>query len=155
MKKRQAKCFTLILALTAVLLTACGSKEETAVYQSITNSDGLAMTDTMTLYAVDDIVQTLSETVEVDMSTLDSDTQDFLAASYDEMAAMCNEIEGAKCSATREEGKITLSLEVDATGDAILQLSELGIMQIEGDGNGFSLEVTDEALTAGGFTRID
>ena len=152
------KRFTAIamgVVLAAGLLAGCGSKEQTVTYQMESESNGLVMLDTMTFDAVGDKVEQLTEVLEIDMSEMDADSQALLAQTYDEIIAMCEDIEGAEVTSELEGSVYRLHIVVDTTGDAPEKLTELGLLSIDGDSDGISLKATKSALEEGGYTQIE
>ena len=56
------------------------------------------MTDTMTLDAKGDVVQQMTEVVELDMTGVDETTQSLLAEQYDLVVDAYNAVEGVECT---------------------------------------------------------
>ena len=136
----------------ALALTACGGKEQSATYVMESDLNGVIMTDTMTLDAKGDVVQQMTETVELDMAGVDETTQSMLVEQYDMVVDAYNAVEGVECTSQSAEGTYSITIVIDATGDAVSELAAQGLLQVEGNTDGISLEATEEALTAGGYT---
>lgn len=143
------------LLCSVVFLTACGGKEQSVSYRSVTEESGITMTDTMTFDAKGDVIQTLTEVIEMDMSTLDDATFEQMEAFYDELAAMYESVDGAECTVEEADKVYTITVVVDTTGDAVDELAAQGLMEIEGDGSGLSLKASSEALEASGFEKVE
>lgn len=151
MKKIMRTVLVLALALS---LTACG-KEQSATFTMEQEENGFKMTDTMVLEAKGDKVHTMKEDIVFDLSSLDEETQTVISETYDQMVELYTAVEGVECVGTAGEGSYTLSITIDATGDAITQLAEQGLLQVTGNSDGISLKATTEALTAGGYTLAE
>ena len=72
MKRLAALTMTLVMAVS---LAACGGKAQSVTYTMEQDNEGLKMTDTMTLNAKGDKVQKMEETIALDMTGFDDDTQ--------------------------------------------------------------------------------
>lgn len=144
------------LLCAAMFLTACGGKEQSATYQMVAEQGGITMTDTMTLNAKGDVIQGITEVIEMDMSSFDDDTYDMMGEYYEELVKMYQAIDGVECT-SEEEGKVyTMTVTIDATTDAISELANQGLMEIDGDSEGkISLKASGESLTANGFEKVE
>ncbi len=147
------KIISIMVALTMTLaLAACGGKEQSATYVMESELDGIIMTDTMKLDAKGDLVQQMTETVELDMTGVDEATQSMLAEQYDMVVDAYNAVEGVECTSESAEGTYSITIVIDATGDAVSELAAQGLLQVEGNTDGISLEATGEALIEIGYT---
>lgn len=152
LRKMAAGVLTLVMAF---VLTACGGQEQTVSYRMVQEQDGLKLTDEITLEAKGDIVQKMTEKIIVDTTVFDDAQKEQINVVYDEMVAMYQGVEGVECTGTAGENDYTINIVVDATGSAVEELAELGLLQIEGDANGISLKASQEAFEASGYTIIE
>lgn len=143
----------MVLCLT-LALTACG-KESTASYRMEQDQGGITMTDTMTLGAKGDKIHTITETIEMDLSSLDEATQEDRFAACDALVEQYNSVEGVEATGSSDAGVYTLVVTIDATGDAVQSLADLQLLQIQGNGSKLSLKATGEALESGGYTKVE
>lgn len=148
MKKRIFSCLLLTMVF---VLTACGGKKQSVTYMMESDLNGVVMTDTMTLDAKGDVVQQMTETVTLDMSGVDETSQSLLIEQYEQVVNAYNAVEGVECTSATEEGSYSITIVIDATGDAVTELASQGLLQVEGSTDGISLEATGEALTASGY----
>jgi uncharacterized lipoprotein YehR (DUF1307 family) len=155
MKKMRRMVAGLLAIGMAFALTACGGKEQTVTYRMETEDSGLKMVDTMTLTAKGDKVEKLSETIEIDMSSLEEEQTTQINAAYDAMVEQYKAVDGVECTGEAGEGKYTIKIDVDTTGDAIKTLSEQGLMEVEGDASGISLKKTGTALEGNGYSKVE
>ena len=146
---------SLLVLCMALALTACGGKEQTLVLRSEQEQNGLTMVDTMTLDAKGDKVVKITEVIEMDMTGFDEATQEQMNAAYDALAEQYAAVEGVECTGTAGSGTYTISITIDATGDAVETLAEQQLLQIEGNGNKLSLKATGEALESGGYSKVE
>lgn len=147
---------TAVLLCTAMFLTACGGKDQSAVYRMITEQNGITMTDTMNLHAKGDSIQEINEVIELNMSAFGDDICSQMSTYYDELAAMYQAIEGVECTTENKDKIYTITVNIDATGDAVNELAKQGLMEIQGDSEGkISLEASGESLEANGFEKVD
>ena len=138
-----------------VSLTACGGKEQSATYTMQSEVDGLVMTDTMTLGAKGDTVQTMTEVIALDLSSFDESTQTALTETYSTIVDSYNSVEGVECTMESGDGSISITVVIDATGEAVSQLADAGLLQVEGDADRLSLSATGEALVESGYTLVE
>ena len=146
---------SLVILAVAVSLTACGGKEQSVTYTMESDLNGVIMTDTMVLDAKGDRVQQMTEIDELDMAEVDTTTQSLLVEQYDAIVETYNSVEGVECTSETGEGTYSITIVIDATGDAISELASLGLLQVEGGTDGISLEGTGEALTQSGYTLVE
>ena len=150
------KILSVVMVLCMTLaLAACGGKEQTVSYRSEQEQQGLKMVDTMTLDAKGDKVVKITEVIEMDMTSFDEATQEQMNAAYDALAEQYAAVEGVECTGTAGSGTYTISITIDATGDAVETLAEQQLLQIEGNGSKLSLKATGEALEAGGYSKVE
>lgn len=144
------------LLCSVLFLSACGGKEQSVTYQMVTETGGMEMTDTMTLNAKGDTIQSITEVIAMDMSSLDDDTYAMMGEYYGELVSMYQAIDGVECTAEDTDKIYTFTINIDATTDAISNLSDQGLMEIEGDSEGkISLKASGEALEASGFEKVE
>ena len=145
------KIVSVVMVLCMTLaLAACGGKEQTVSYQMEQEESGLKMVDTMTLDAKGDKVVKITEKIEMDMSGFDEATQDQMVVTYDALVEQYAAVEGVECTGSAGTGAYTITITIDATGDAVETL-----LEIEGNGSKLSLKATGESLEAGGYSKVE
>ena len=150
------KILSVVMVLCMTLaLAACGGKEQTVSYRSEQEQGGQKLVDTMTLEAKGDKIVKITESIEVDMSEFDEATQEQAAAIYDALVEQYAAVEGVECTGSAGTGTYTISITIDATGDAVEKLAEQDLLAIEGNGSKLSLKATGESLEAGGYTKVE
>ena len=149
------KIVSVVMVLCMTLaLAACGGKEQTVSYQMEQEESGLKMVDTMTLDAKGDKVVKITEKIEMDMSGFDEATQDQMVVTYDALVEQYAAVEGVECTGSAGTGAYTITITIDATGDAVETLASQGLLEIEGNGSKLSLKATGESLEAGGYSKV-
>lgn len=151
---RKALC-SIWLFLVLLAMTACGGREQKLSYRLEQEQKGLSVIDTMTMEAKGDKVTALQEVIELDMSAFDEDLQATLSEMYQALVAQYGEIEGVECTGEKDQGVYTIQILVDTSGEAVPRLAEAGLMQIEGDAEGISLENTAKALEESGYILVE
>ena len=150
------KILSVVMVLCMTLaLAACGGKEQTVSYRSEQEQGGQKLVDTMTLEAKGDKIVKITESIEVDMSEFDEAAQEQAAAIYDALVEQYAAVEGVECTGSAGTGTYTISITIDATGDAVEKLAEQDLLAIEGNGSKLSLKATGESLEAGGYTKVE
>jgi uncharacterized lipoprotein YehR (DUF1307 family) len=150
------KIVSVVMVLCMTLaLAACGGKEQTVSYRSEQEQGGQKLVDTMTLEAKGDKIVKITESIEVDMSEFDEAAQEQAAAIYDALVEQYAAVEGVECTGSAGTGTYTISITIDATGDAVEKLAEQDLLAIEGNGSKLSLKATGESLEAGGYTKVE
>lgn len=153
--KRMKRVVTGLLALVMMFaLVACGGKEQTVTYRGEQEESGIKMVDTMTFTAKGDKVQKLVEKIEMDVSSFEDDMKEQLKTVYDGMVEQYNAVEGVKCSMESGDDSITLSIEVDTTGDAAQTLADQGLLELTG-GSNISLKASGSALEEQGYEKVE
>ena len=154
--KNLRKIAVLMVALVmAFAMTACGGKEQSVSYQLVQESDGLVVTDNITLDAKGDVVQKMTEKIVVDTTAFDATQKEAINAVYDEMVAMYQAVDGVECTGTAAENSYTIDIVIDATGSAVEELAAQGLLQMEGTGNGISLKASQAGFEASGYTIVE
>ena len=147
-----------VLALVMVFaLAACGGAEKTVTLRGdMSDATGMPTTDTWTMTAKGDIVQTLNEVLEFDLSESDDET---IAAIESMMESTiinpANEIDGIECTGKTEDGVYTIELNVDCTGSAVSKAAEAGILTIDGTSKAISLKQTQASLEKQGYEVVE
>ena len=150
------KIVSVVMVLCMTLaLAACGGKEQTVSYRSEQEQGGQKLVDTMTLEAKGDKIVKITESIEVDMSEFDEAAQEQAAAIYDALVEQYAAVEGVECTGSAGTGTYTITITIDATGDAVEKLAEQDLLAIEGNGSKLSLKATGESLEAGGYTKVE
>ena len=152
MKKFTAWTMTLILILS---LAACGGKSRSVLYTLSQEKDGLKLTDAMKLDAKGDAVQKMEETITLDMSAFDEDTQKLMTEAYDSLAQSYQAVDGVECTGTVTGSVYTIKVMINAEGDTVAKLAEQGLLQVDGDPEGISLEKTGVALEKSGYVKTE
>ncbi|MCI8374750.1 MAG: zinc-ribbon domain-containing protein [Lachnospiraceae bacterium] len=129
--------------------------ETTVAYRSEQEESGLRMVDDMFLRARGDRVVAIREVIQMDMSYFDQATQRQMKAAYDDLVEQYGAVDGVECTGTVGPNAYTITIAIDATGDAVETLADQGLLQIEGDGSKLSLKATGEALEAEGYRRME
>ncbi len=127
----------------------------TVTYYMEQEDSGLRLSDTMTLTANGDRVERIFEVIEVDISSFEDDTKGQLQSVYDEMVGQYNSVEGVECTGEASDTSYTMKINIDATGNAVRELSDMGLLEVSGDANGISLEATRESLESGGYIKVE
>lgn len=154
--KKMRRVVAGLLALGMVFaLTACGGKEQTVTYRLETEQNGLKMEDTMTLTAKGDTVQKMSEVVKVDTSTLEDEQKEVINTLYDQMVEKYKAVDGVECTGEKTDTSYTITIDIDATGNAVKELSEQGLLQVDGNANRISLKVTGSSLESAGYKKAE
>ena len=147
-KGKMKKIVSVVMVLCMTLaLAACGGKEQTVSYKMEQEQSGLMMSDTMTLE--------ITEVIEMDMTGFDEATQGQMTTTYDAMVEQYAAVEGVECTGTAGTGTYSITITIDATGDAVEKLAEQGLLAIEGNGSRLSLKATGEALEGSGYTKVE
>lgn len=144
-----------LIACMAAGLAACGGKEQSVTYTSEMENSGVTIKDTMTLNAKGDEVHEIVEKLEVDMTAVSAADSDAMAAIYDGVVESYQSIEGVTASKSYSGQVYTIDITIDAAGDAVGELVELGLMSIEGSSEGISLKASGAAMEAGGYTKVE
>lgn len=145
----------LLIGCMTLALTACGGKEQTVTYEMETTESGIVITDNMKLDAKGDKITKLTETMTIDMTSCTADQIEQLNVAWDSMVEQYNSVEGAGATGSETDGVYILVAEISAEGETISQLSELGLLTVEGSSNALSLKNTGSALEAGGYTKVE
>ena len=150
------KIVSVVMVLCMTLaLAACGGKEQTVTYRIEQTESGVTVVDTWVLEAKGDTIQKITETNDIDMSTVDESMQEQVVAMYDAMVELYTGIEGVECTGSAGTDTYTLTIVIDATGDAIETLVSKNLIAIEGNGSKLSLKATVSGLEEGGYTKVE
>ncbi len=146
-----------LLALLAAALTlgACGEKKQSAVYTLEEEKEGLKISDSMKLEAKGDHVEEIEETITLDLTAFDEDTQQLMTEAYDSLVESYLAVDGVECSGTTADSIYTIQIDIDTSGDTVENLSEQGLLRVDGSTDGISFEKTGESLEAGGYTKAE
>lgn len=128
---------------------------ETVSYWMLQEKFGIEMLDTMTLIATDDVVERIYETFDIDISALDEETKTQIFDAYDKMIVSYQAIKGVSCGSVinSTQTTYTIRIDIDATGNAVKELSDAGLLKIDGDASGISLSATATMLESIGYTK--
>ena len=158
---RQIPAFFLAIVM-ALSLAACGGSggSETTVVLRGDMTDamgGVPTTDTWTITANGDVVKTLKEVVEYDLSEFDSATQaEFDAMIEGLLVDPANAISGISCTSKMSGSTYTIELTVNCSGDTVKEAVAAGILTLEGDSSNdkLSLKLTQAALEKQGYEVV-
>lgn len=138
-----------------LVLTACGGKEQTVTYRSEREEGGMKLVDTMTLEAKGGEVVKITDTIAIDMSGFDEVIQEQMSEMNNNLVERYAAVDGVECTSSVEAGIYTITITIDATGDAVETLASQQLIEIEGNGTKLSLETTCGFLEAGGYTKVE
>ena len=124
-------------------------------YKAEMEQNGIKVTDTMTLNAKGDKVQSMEEEMVFDTSTFEEDVVTQMNAAWDELVGQYKEIDGVKAEGKAGEGNYTIKVNIDTTGDAVEKLAAKGLLTVEGSSKGISLKATEASLTKGGYKKAE
>lgn len=154
--KKMRRVVAGLLALGMVFaLTACGGKEQTVTYRMEQEMNGLKLEDTMTLTAKGDTVQKISEVVKVDTSAFEEEQREQVNTKYDQMVEEYKAVDGVTCTGEKTDTSYTIKVEIDATGNAVKELSEKELLQVEGNADRISLKETSTGLESAGYKKAE
>lgn len=133
------------------------AQTETVSYCILQEESGIQMLDTMTLTATDDVVERIYETIDIDISALDGETKAQIFDAYDTMIVSYQAIKGVSCGTVinSDQTTYTIRIDIDATGNAVKELSDAGLLEIDGDASEISLSATAAMLEGRGYTITD
>lgn len=136
-------------------LDKLGGKQQSATYTMEQEASGILIRDTMTLNAKGDDVQEIVEVMEVDMTSMDASDCDMLVEMYEEIVEQYRTVAGVTATSSYTDQVYYINVVIDTTGDAVEKLADLGLLSVEGDASGISLEASGSALEAGGYTKVE
>lgn len=155
MKQTVAILLVIVMALS---LAACGGSESTVMLRGdMTNEmGGIPTTDTWTLTAKGDIIQSIKEVFELDLSEYDDETRDMLVSSFDSLILEpAKGIEGVTCTGRMDGTTYIVEITVDCTGDAVKEAAEVGILEVDGSTDAISLKQTQSSLEGQGYEVVE
>ena len=92
----------------------------------------------------------------MDFSAFDDATIEQFYITYDALVEQYNSVEGVECTSEPGDKSYTMTVVIDATGDAVGTLAEMGLLAVEGNADGvLSLKATEEALLNSGFEKVE
>ena len=145
--------------LMALSLAACGASETTVVLRSDITEDmnGIPSTDTWTLTAKGDVIQTMKEVVEYDLSDYDDETREFFTSTFEsQVIEPAKKIDGLTCTGQMTDGVYTIELTVDCTGNAVKEAAAAGILAVDdNDAEFYSLQRTQSSLEQQGYQVVE
>lgn len=130
-------------------------RPNTVTYYMEQEDNGLRLSDTMTLTANGDRVERIFEVIEIDISSFEDDAKGQIQSVYNEMVGQYNSVEGVECTGETFETSYTIKIDIDATGNAVKELSDMDLLEVSGDANGISLEATGKSLESGGYIKVE
>ena len=154
MRRMTAVLFVIVMALS---LAACGGAEKTLVLRGdLSDEMGIPTTDTFTLTAKGDIVQTMKEVFEMDFAGYDDETKDSYISLFDELILEpANAINGVDCTSREQGSTYIIELKIDCTGNAVSEAAEAGILTVDGDADTISLKETRSSLESQGYVVVE
>ena len=155
---RQISAFFLAIVM-ALSLAACGASETTVVLRGdlTKEMDGIPSTDTWTLTAKGDVIQTMKEVVEYDLSDYDDETRALFTSTFESLImGPAKEIDGLTCTSQMTDGVYSIELTVDCTGDAVKKAAAAGILAVDdNDADFYSLKRTQSSLEQQGYKVVE
>lgn len=128
-------------------------------YQVLQEESGLQALDTITLEAMDDAVERIYETIEIDISAFDEDDKEQIIELCDAMIDSYQAVEGVSCGRVinLDHTAYTFRIDIDATGNAVKELTDAGLLEIGGDGDvgKLSLSAMAATLESRGYVKAD
>lgn len=148
--KRMKRMLGLILTgLMVLAMVGCGGKEQTKVLTY--EQSGVVMEYKMD--AKGDVIHTITQTSVIDCSQYTEDQILQMEEMIEEVSPVYEEIEGVTYEVTRDGDELKEIITIDASNaDALEELSDAGMLPLEGDGSKISLEKTVESLEGQGWT---
>ena len=152
---RRISVFFLAIVM-ALSLAACGGAQKTVVLRGdLSSSVGVPTTDTFTLTANGDIVKTINEVLEMDLSDYDDASKDYLIATFDSLIMEpAKAINGVTCSGRTVGNTYIIEMTIDCTGDAVEKAADAGLISVEGDAGKISLKQTQSSLEQQGYKVV-
>lgn len=140
---------SILIIFTILVISGCGSKEETKTF--VSNQDGVEVELVYTYQGDKVIKQTANNKIEY--SILGVETKEDAQALLDPFAAQYQELEGVEHKIEYKEKEAVETLSVDFTKLDLDKAKEIEGMLVEGDGNkGVSMKESEKMLLENGFT---
>ena len=159
MKSMRKIAAVFLVTVMVLSLTACGGAESTVVLRGDTTEEmgGIPTTDTWTLTAKGDIVQTLTEVVEVDLSEYDDETRDyFISLVGSAMLESAEGIDGVVCTERTDGTTYIVELTIDcSSADTVQKAVDAGLIVMEGNSSMISLKQTQSGLESQGYEVVE
>lgn len=155
--KTMKRIVVAVLAIMMMLsLAACGAEKTVVLRGDMSAQMGVPSTDTWTLTAKGDTIQTMNEVVEIDLSSYDEATQNLMVSSLDSMILEpAKGIDGVTCTSKVNNGVYTVEMTIDCTGDAVKKAADAGLISVDGNADRLSLKQTQSSLTSQGFVVVE
>lgn len=138
---------------------AARRQTDTVSYQVLQEESGLQALDTITLEAMDDAMERIYETIEIDISAFDEDAKEQIIGLCDAMIDSYQAVEGVSCGRVinLDHTAYTFRIDIDATGNAVKELTDAGLLEIgaDGDGGKLSLSAIAATLESRGYVKAD
>lgn len=150
----------IVVALLGIMmllsLAACGAEKTVTLRGDMSSQMGVPATDTWTLTAKGDTIQTMNEVVEIDLSSFDEETQNLMVTQLDSLILEpAKGIDGVTCSSRMNGGTYTVEMTIDCTGDAVKKAADAGLVTVDGNADKISLKQTQSSLTSQGFVVVE
>lgn len=148
--KRMKRMLSFVLTgLMLLAMAACGAKEQSKVL--VYEQSGVVMEYKMD--AKGDVIHTITQTSVIDCSQYTEDQILQMEEMIEEVSPVYEEIEGVTYEVTRDGDELKEIITIDASNaDALEELSDAGMLPLEGSGQKISLEKTVESLESQGWT---
>lgn len=146
----------IVVALLGIImmlsLAACGAEKTVTLRGDMTNQmGGTPATDTWTLTAKGDTIQTMKEVVEIDLSAFDDATKEYMVSALDS-AVPATDIDGVVYTCGMQGDTYVMNLSVDCTVDnAVKGAVDAGLLTVDGNAKRISLKATQAELEKQGF----
>lgn len=143
---------TILSGLILFSLAACGTEPEEKSVVLTLEEDGTTID--YQLDALDDTVQKITQTSSVDCSAFTEEELSSVLDSADEYTAVYEDLECITYSVEIVDTKLVETIIIDTTNsDSLQELSDAGLLPIEGSADTISLEKTVENLKELGMTE--
>lgn len=158
--KTMKQISTLFAAIVMALsLAACGGgAEKTVVLRGDVTDDmgGIPTTDTWTLTAKGDIVQTLKEVFELDLSEYDDETREYFTSLLDSLILEpAKDIEGVTATSRMTGTTYVVEMTIDCTGNAVKEAVAADLLEVDGNADFISLKQTQASLEQQGYEVVE
>lgn len=152
MKMKKIIC-TILATIMVLSMVACAS-EKTVVMTSEDTASGVSYE--VEFEAKGDIIQTVTQKSTIDLSLYSSEQIEAMSAELDRLKTQYEEIDGVTYTAEVTDTMLVETIVIDATSDSTLEeISDAGLLDLEGEANAISLEKTIDSFESMGFTVIE
>lgn len=153
------KIATILLAVGMILsLAACGGTEKTLTMRGDASDQlgGIPSTDTWIMTAKNDVIQTIKEVMEIDLSEYDEETKETISSTVGNLLMETAQgIEGVTCVDRTEGNTYIVELTIDCNADTLKEVTDTGLLTLENDAERISLKQTQTSLEAQGYEVVE